>query len=116
MAVKVKNETHKRIGVATPAGIYTLAPGKSAEYDDVSNQDALKKVGAKVSGKNKSETEQEEADKAEAARLEAAKTDAQAKADADAKAAADKAKQASIAEKPAQAGQASAGATGTKPA
>lgn len=75
MAVKVKNETSRRIGVSTPGGIVTIAQGKEQSFDEVANIDALKRAGAKVSGKNKSETEDGDAD---------ADADAKAKADADA--------------------------------
>lgn len=62
MAVKVKNETSRRIGVSTPGGIVTIAQGKEQTFEEVANIDALKRVGAKVSGKNKSDTEDADAD------------------------------------------------------
>ena len=60
MAYKIKNETRRKIGVTTAGGIFTVASGKSREFDDIINLDLLKNhEGVTVSGSKTEKPEEE---------------------------------------------------------
>lgn len=55
MAFKIKNTSNRRIGVSTPDGLVTLAPGASGEYPDVTNIEAIKLVASVKGSKDEPE-------------------------------------------------------------